>query len=83
MIKAVSGGVGRVLSLTPRETAFERNKKSVFMRVCRLSKSGKCLQIGVTVSRFSLGQLWVKLDPVNEKSSLKNLHIFGNYDYFH
>jgi len=48
--------VGRILSLTPHETAFERNKKSVFTWVCRLSKSGKCLQIGVTVSRFSLGR---------------------------
>ena len=45
-------GVGRVLSLVPLETAFERNKKPVFMHLCGLSKSAKYLHIRVTALLF-------------------------------
>jgi len=44
--------VGGVLSLWPHKTVFKRNKKPVFMRLSRLSKSIKCQHIGVTVLPF-------------------------------
>ena len=42
-------GAGRALSLAPLKTAFERNKKLVFMHLCGLSKSAKCLHIAVEI----------------------------------